>query len=175
MKTAEGESLPWVRIPPPPPLSDEALAKSAKINMDHVAIMKKSWGLTQKILTGKKKIESRWYKLKYSPWGKIEKGDNIYFKDSGEPVSIKAEVEKVLSFSDLTPQKVKNILYEYGRDDGIEKNKIPDFFELFKNKKYCLLIFLKNPKRIKPFEIDKTGFGMMSAWLFVGNIAKIRV
>ena len=54
--------------------------------MDHVAIMKKSWGLTQKILTKQKKIESRWYKSKYSPWGKIEKNDFVYFKDSGEPI-----------------------------------------------------------------------------------------
>jgi len=142
--------------------------------MDHVAIMKKSWGLTQKILSGQKKIESRWYKSKYAPWGKIGKGDVVYFKDSGEPVSIKAEVKKVISFSDLIPEKVSWILDEYGNDDGIEKDKVKDFFELFKNKNYCLLIFLKNPKQIEPFEIDKTGFGMMSAWLSVGNIDKIR-
>ena len=137
--------------------------------------MKKSWGLTHKIISGKKKIESRWYKSKRSPWGKIKKGDTVYFKNSGEPVSIKAEVEKVISFSDLTPKKVKQILKEYGRDDGIEENKVPDFFELFKDKKYCLLIFLKNPERIKPFEINKTGFGMMSAWLVVEDIDKIKV
>jgi len=142
--------------------------------MDHVAIMKKSWGLTQKILSGQKKIESRWYKSKYSPWGKIGKGDFVYFKDSGELISIKAEVEKVISFSDLTPEKVRHILDEYGNDDGIEKNKIKDFFELFKNKKYCLLIFLKNPKKIEPFEINKAGFGMMSAWLSIENIDRIK-
>ena len=143
--------------------------------MDHVAIMKKSWGLTQKILSGQKRIESRWYKSKCSPWGKIGKGDNVYFKDSGEPVSIKAEVEKVISFSDLTPKKVRQILNEFGNDDGIEKVKIKEFFELFKNKNYCLLIFLKNPEKIKPFEINKAGFGMMSAWLTTGNIDRIKV
>src|SRR3989338_633771 len=142
--------------------------------MDHVAIMKKSWGLTQKILSGQKKIESRWYKSKCAPWGKIGKGDVVYFKDSGEPVSIKAEVEKVISFSDLIPEKVSWILDEYGNDDGIEKDKVKDFFELFKNKNYCLLIFLKNPKKIKPFEINKAGFGMMSAWLTIGNIDRIK-
>ena len=142
--------------------------------MGHVAIMKKSWGLTQKILSGQKKIESRWYKSKCAPWEKIGKDDVVYFKDSGEPVSIKAEVEKVVSFSDLTPEKVGQILDEYGKDDGIEKNKIKEFFELFKNKNYCLLIFLKNPAKIEPFEIDKTGFGMMSAWLSVGNIDKVK-
>src|SRR3972149_2883842 len=105
--------------------------------MDHVAIMKKSWGLTQKILSGEKKIESRWYKSKYRPWGKIKKGDIIYFKDSGEPVLMRAMVEKVISFSDLTPKKVRLILDKYGSIDGIEKNKIPKFFELFEDKNYC--------------------------------------
>ena len=143
--------------------------------MDHVAIMEKSWGLTQKILSGQKKIESRWYKTKHSPWGKIEKGDVVYFKNSGEPVSIKTEVEKVILFSDLTPEKVKQILDEYGGDDGIEKNKIEEFFELFKNKNYCLLIFLKNPERVEPFEINKAGFGMMSAWQTTENIDRIKV
>jgi ASC-1-like (ASCH) protein len=143
--------------------------------MHHIAIMKKSWGLTGKILSGKKKIESRWYKTKHSPWGKIEKGDFVYFKDSGELVSIKAEVKKVISFSNLNPKKVKEILNKYGKDDGIEKNEIKKFLDLFKDKKYCLLIFLKNPKKIKPFEINKKGFGIMSAWITVNGVKKIKV
>jgi hypothetical protein len=121
--------------------------------MDHVAIMKKSWGLLPKIISGEKVIESRWYQSKHSPWGTIEKGDAVYFKNSGEPVSVRAGVAKVLSFSDLTPKKVKEILDRYGQDDGIEESKMPDFFKLFKNKKYCLLIFLKN--------VENYGFKMM--------------
>ena len=137
--------------------------------------MKKSWGLLPKIVSGEKIIESRWSKNKSTPWGKIEKGDTIYFKNSGELVSVKARVKKVLKFECLNPQKVREILNRYGQDDGIEKSQIPDFFKLFKDKKYCLLIFLKNPKKIKPFEINKKGFGMMSAWLCIDNVNKIRV
>jgi ASC-1-like (ASCH) protein len=143
--------------------------------MEHLAIMKKSWGLTQKILSGKKKIESRWYKVKYAPWNRIKSGEIIYFKDSGDPVTIKTEVDKVIQFSNLTREKVKEILNKYAKDDGIEKDKISYFYELFKNKKYCMLIFLKNPKKIKPFKIDKSGFGLMSAWISIDNINKIRL
>src|SRR3990167_1167490 len=141
--------------------------------MKHIAIMRKSWGLLGKILTGKKKIESRWYKNKCRPWDKIKKGDTIYFKDSGEPASLKAKVEKIFQFENLTPEKVKNILNKYAKDDGIEKERIPEFFRRFENKKYCLLIFLKNPQKIRPFEINKTGFGTMSAWLIVENINQV--
>jgi len=142
--------------------------------MEHLAIMRKSWGLTGKILSGDKKIESRWYSVKYRSWSRIKAGEIVYFKDSGAPVKIKSEVDKVLQFCDLTPQKVKEILDKYGKDDGIEKEKIAEFFKMFKNKKYCMLIFLKNPRAIKPFEIDKTGFGTMSAWISVDNISKIK-
>lgn len=141
--------------------------------MDHIAIMKKSWGLLPKILSGEKKIESRWYKFKRSPWGKVEVGDMIYFKDSGKPVSLRAEAEKVLYFSNLIPKRIRQILDEYGKDDGIDEDKISEFSELFKDKKYCFLIFLKNPEKIEPFKINKKGFGMMSAWMVVGDINKV--
>ncbi len=144
-------------------------------NMEHIAIMRKSWRLTDKILSGQKKVESRWYSVKYRPWDSIKEGETVYFKDSGEPVRIKTEVGKVMQFMYLTPKRVKEILDEYGNDDGLERDKIPEFFERFKNKKYCMLIFLKNPREIEPFEINKTGFGAMSAWITIDSVSKIRV
>jgi len=143
--------------------------------MEHIAILKKSWKLSQKILSGQKKIESRWYKIKCAPWDRIKSGEVIYFKDSGGPVNFKAEVDKVIQFSDLTPAKVKEILYQYGQADGLSLDKIPEFFERVKNKKYCILIFLKNPQKIEPFDINKSGFGIMSAWISVDKISRIKV
>ena len=131
--------------------------------MDHVAIMKKSWGLLPKILTGEKTVESRWYKNKSAPWGKIMAGDAVYFKNSGEDVTAWAKVTKVLQFDDLNQKKVREILEKYGEEDGIKD--IDAFYNLFKDKKYCLLVFLENPKKIKPFKIDKTGYGAMAAWM----------
>lgn len=143
--------------------------------MQHVAIMKKSWGLTGKILTGQKTIESRWYKSKVAPWDRIKKGETIYFKNAGEPVFIKAKVKKVLKFSDLTPKKVGKILDKYSAADGIEKDQINAFYNMFRDKSYCLLIFLKNAKRVQPFLINKQGYGMMSAWICIEDVNKIRI
>ncbi len=36
------------------------------------------------------------------------------------------------------------------------------------------MMFLKNPQKIEPFEIDKKGFGAMAAWLTVADIEKIK-
>jgi len=57
--------------------------------MDHIAIMKKSWGLTEKILSRRKIIESRWYSAMRKPWNKIKEGKTVYFKNSGEPVTMR--------------------------------------------------------------------------------------
>ncbi|MEK7652575.1 MAG: hypothetical protein AAB334_01345 [Patescibacteria group bacterium] len=143
-------------------------------NMEHVAIMKKSWGFIEKILGGQKTIESRWYSLKSKPWDNIKGGEIIYFKNSGESINMKAEVSKVIQFTDLTPNKVKKILNKYGKAMGIESGKISEFFESFKDKKYCILIFIKNPREIKPFNINKKGFGMMSAWICVDNVDELK-
>ena len=143
--------------------------------MDHVAYMKKSWGLLPKILSGKKVIESRWYQTKHLPWGKICPDDTVYFKNSGEPITISAKVSQVLSFDNLSPSKVTKLLRQYGPLGGIAINKSNYFYELYKNKKYCLLIFLTQVKKIPPFEINKTGFGSMSAWITVDNVDTIRM
>lgn len=142
--------------------------------MDHLAIMRKSWGLTPKILSGKKTIESRWYMARHSPWDRIGPGDTVYFKDSGSPVTIKAEVEAVKQFSGLDPQKVRDILDRYGREDGLEREDIPVFYGMFRDKRYCILVFLRNPERTGPFDIDKSGFGTMSAWITLQDISSIR-
>ena len=142
--------------------------------MVHVAIMKKSWGLIPKILAGQKTVESRWYRNKCRPWGQIAIGNEIYFKDCGEPVSVKAKVTKVIQLADLTPAKTKEILAKYGQKDlGLSKNIPSEIKNYFKNKKYCLLVFFDRVQKIKPFNIDKTGFGLQSAWLTVEKIESI--
>lgn len=142
--------------------------------MDHIAIMKKSWGFTEKILAGEKTIESRWYIVRCRPWGRIKAGDTVYFKDSGAPVTVTAEVERVEEIADLFPRKVQEILGRHGAEIGIQHAEIPSFFNVLKNKKYCILIHLENSRRVRPFAINKTGFGTMSAWITVASIVAIR-
>ena len=143
--------------------------------MDHVAIMRKEWGMIPKILSGEKNIESRWYVSRTAPWGRIWPGDAVYFKNSGEPVTARAFVSKVLSFSGLTDFKVRRILECYGRDDGIADEDKKKFSDLFRNKKYCLLVFLERPEEVVPFDINKAGFGVMCAWMIANDIEKIKL
>ncbi|MBR9677031.1 hypothetical protein GOV04_02725 [Candidatus Woesearchaeota archaeon] len=140
--------------------------------MEHLAIMKKSLDYLEKIKSGEKVIESRWYSSRISPWNKIRKGDFVYFKNSGCAVTLKSKVKKVIQYDDLTPNKIKVVLSEFGKDIGIKDLKT--FFEEVKSKRYCILIFLENIKEISPFFIDKIGFGIMSAWISIENINQIK-
>ncbi|MFA4887027.1 MAG: ASCH domain-containing protein [Candidatus Nanoarchaeia archaeon] len=140
--------------------------------MDHIAIVKKSWNVINKILAGQKKIESRWYKVKTAPWNRIKGNDVVYFKNSGEPVTIKADVEKVLQFEYYNEVQLKEILNKYGSLINFHNSETA--FEWTKDKRHCILVFLKNPERITPFEIDKTGFGNACAWMCVENIEKVK-
>lgn len=138
--------------------------------MDHLAILSKKRRLLNKILSGEKTIESRWYKFKKPPFGTISIGDIIYFKESGCPVSAKARVKNVLTYNNLTPDGIVEIIKEYGSQIGIDLN----FVEEVKDKRFCVLIFLENPQKIEPFEINKKGYGLMSAWITIDDINKLK-
>lgn len=142
--------------------------------MEHVAILKKQWKLVDKIITGQKTIESRWYLVKTLPWDKIHEDEIVYFKESGGPVIAKAEVSQVIQYY-LTPEKVEELFNNYGERIGIEPNQLTDFINRFRNKKYCILVFLKKPRRIEPFYITKEGFGNATAWISVNNVDSIKL
>jgi len=143
--------------------------------MDHVAIMMRKPNLIPKIISGEKTIESRWYLSRKAPWGKVKRGDTIYFKISGGEILASAEVSKVAQYEYLSNQRAREIIRTYAEKVGFKKNKISKYYKAYANKKFCILIFLKNPKQIEPFKIDKTGFGISSAWFCVDNIKKIKI
>lgn len=144
-------------------------------SMDHVAIMSKRFGdLIPKILSGEKKIESRWSKHKIAPWDRVKCGDTVYFKNAGTLVTAVAEVDQVLQFENLNPGKVEDILDEYGGQDGINVTSYERTLEWARGKRYCVLMWLKNPRKIKPFRINKSGFGSAAAWLHVRNISAVK-
>ncbi len=139
--------------------------------MDHVAILNKKEKWLDKIISGEKTIESRWYKFKRKPYENINTNDIIFFKNSGEPITVMASVTKVLFFAQLNKNKVIDILEKYGTKIGVPMS----FASLVSEKKCCILIFLDKVKEIEPFNIDKTGFGNMSAWISVDDVNDIKV
>lgn len=138
--------------------------------MHHLAILSKERKLLAKILSGEKTIESRWYKFPKTPYQKISAGDIIYFKESGAPVTAKAGVSKVLFFAALNQEKIIQILTEYGKQICIPLSSADRHI----GKNYCTLIFLKEVEAIPPFQINKSGYGNMTAWITIEDIERIK-
>ena len=141
--------------------------------MHHVAIMKKSWNLIPKILSGEKSIESRWYQTKRTPWNKVKAGDTVFFKNTGERIIVRATVSEVIQFKISRIVDVMAIVKKYGKDICLV-NDNPMTWE--KCAKYCILLRLQNPRAIeKPFQINKKGFGTGAAWITIKDIREIEI
>ncbi|MBR9707496.1 MAG: hypothetical protein GOV15_03610, partial [Candidatus Diapherotrites archaeon] len=74
-------------------------------------------------------------------------------------------------YEDLTEQTKKEIYKKYGKQiQGTYEDKT-----YHGGKRYCTLIWLTQIQKVKPFQIDKTGYGNMTAWLKINSIKQIKV
>lgn len=142
--------------------------------MHHVAIMKPSWNLIPKIVSGQKTIESRWYKNKSAPWNRVTAGDTVWFKNAGGPVTARATVARVIFIDDPRSVKLITTAKKFGGCPGIcFASDMQEISHWISGKRYGILLFLKHPQSVKPFHIDKTGFGAACAWMCVKRIRDV--
>lgn len=129
--------------------------------MKHLAIFKGEGA--EKILNGKKTIESRFAKGKIAPYGVISRGDLVYIKTSGGDIIGQFRVQKVIFFDGLEPADIKEIKKSYGErlnlDSGYWKGK--------ENCKVGTLIFIGDCIRFltSPIKIPKKD---LRGWVVLG-------
>jgi len=143
--------------------------------MQHIAIMKKEWRLIEKILSGEKILETRWYKNKYAPWDKIKNGEMIYFKDSGKGVSVKAIIKRVQQYEIRDEKQRNDIIEKVWKDDLGERGDKNILENYSKGKRYCIVIYFYKAEEVKSFNINKKGFGNMASWICLHNINKVKI
>jgi hypothetical protein len=143
--------------------------------MDHVAILKRSWGLLPKITSGEKTCEARWYKTKHTPWDTVHKGERIYFKNSGDLVSLVAIVSEVYQYPVKDNSRALEIMKKHATADLGTDRISEDILKYISNKNYAMFIYFNNVKKVKPFEINKKGFGSMAAWITTKSIKGIKL
>jgi hypothetical protein len=66
-------------------------------------------------------------------------------------------------------QKYGKKISPHSTKEGLEK-----WAEKLTNKRYCILVFLHTVEEIEPFNIDKKGYGISSAWMSVGEINSVK-
>ncbi len=86
-----------------------------------------------------------------APFGKIDSGDQLFFKITSGPVCATGRVQKVMSFDNLTPKRLQQIRRTYN-DRIIAPGQ---YWTGKRNCKRGVLIWLEHIKPIEPVWIDK--------------------
>ena len=118
--------------------------------MKHLAILRQPF--FDMVLNGEKTIESRWSKNKIAPYSKVNIGDEIFLKLTGQPVTATAKVKGV-KYYELTPEIAEEIKSKYGKQIGTDKF---ESWETTREKRYCTLIWLEDVKTIKPLKVPRS-------------------
>ena len=126
--------------------------------MKHLAIFKQPF--YDMVLSGEKTIESRWSMNKIAPYNKVNIGDEILLKLTGQLVTATAEV-KDFKYFELTPEIAEDIRLKYGREIGIDKF---ENWDETRQKKYLTLIWLEDVTIIKPLRVPRSNG---SGWIIL--------
>ncbi|HIJ71187.1 MAG TPA: ASCH domain-containing protein [Planctomycetes bacterium] len=115
----------------------------------HLVILKKPF--LDEVLRGRKTIESRFMHTRRPPFAAVAVGDRLLLKVTSGPVCATARVQKVMSFDNLTPERIRQIRHTYN-------DRIIAPAEYWTDKRHCkrgVLIWLDRVKPIEPVRIDK--------------------
>lgn len=117
-------------------LSDFAsLCDEMKVNC-HLAVMRQPY--LDYVLSGEKKVESRFSKVPCAPYKKVKKGDIIVFKETGGPLRAISMIKDVSFFGNIDSSKSMTLLL--GHKDELMISD--DFIEKKKDSKYVSLMYL---------------------------------
>lgn len=142
--------------------------------MEHIAILAPHQHVLEKIISGEKNIETRWYKNRIAPWGNIFIDDPIFFKNAGKPVTAKATVKKVIQLEITNPNTTLEYISQFKNHLGFSESAW-ESSNWLTNKRYGILVWIDNISTITPFRINKKGFGSACAWLTVPHIKPLIV
>jgi len=103
------------------------------------------------ILSGRKRIESRFTRTKLYAFGKVLPGDKLFLKVSSGPVCATAAVAAVKNFENLTSKRILELKQRYN-------HYIAGSEEYWRSKMSCTfgsLVWLKDVKPVEPVRIRK--------------------
>jgi hypothetical protein len=135
--------------------------------MQHVAILHRQY--LDAILGGSKTVESRLSATKSAPFGRVQPGDMIHFKETGGQFRATAVVAGVMTFEDLRPADVRTLARRYGPQIGAEAT----YWESRQDARYATFITLRD---VRPTDAAPAGFavtpGARSAWYVLDRVKR---
>ena len=115
----------------------------------HLVILKRPY--LDAIVSGRKQIESRFWKTRRAPFGMVDVGDTLFLKASSGPVCATAKVGAVKRFEELDAVRLSEIKRRYNNEIGGSEQ----YWASKRHCRYGLLVWLKDVRAIPPMRIDK--------------------
>jgi ASC-1-like (ASCH) protein len=95
------------------------------------------------LLSGRKRVESRFARRRRLPYGRVSPGDEVYFKVSGGYIIGRSRVARVRQFDALTPRAIDTLRRRYN-----QAIKAPDaYWDARRDCRYGVLIWLRGFSR----------------------------
>lgn len=140
--------------------------------MDHVVYLDASARELDLLLVHKKSMIIRGAAGRKMPYGRVNKGDILYFINNNAEglVLAKSEVESVINSDKLTEEQAAKLIDKYQGKLQLSKKQ----YQRWAGKRYLVLVELGEVEKVEPFRIDKSNYGNMDDWLLVEQIERVR-
>lgn len=141
--------------------------------MDHIVYLDYKAKELENLRKGLKTMIIRGAMGRKLPYGKVNKGDILYFiENKGDGlIKARATVAEVFNSEQLT--KDESVAVVEGNQDKLLLDK--GMLARFGGKRYIVLITVKDFGEVNPFRIDRSEYGNMDDWLPVGDIQKVKL
>lgn len=140
--------------------------------MDHVVYLDAKANDLEKLLNKSKTMIIRGATGRKLPYGRVFKGDVLYFINNNAEgaVKAKAEVKTVFNSDKMSTEESVSLVKKNLKKLNLSEKQ----FEKWAGKRYLVLIEINNIQEIKPFAIDKSNYGNMDDWLRVEKIEAVK-
>jgi hypothetical protein len=141
--------------------------------MDHVVYLDAKAKEMESLLSEKKTMIIRGAAGRKMPYGRVERGDVLYFINNNAEGVVKARaiVKGVLNSDKMTKEESVVLVEEYQSKVQLTASQ----FKRWAGKRYVVLIEVEDVEQLAPFPIDKSKYGNMDDWLPVNDINSVRV
>ena len=127
----------------------------------HLAVISAHYA--RAILEGTKTIESRLTKTRRVPFGRVTRGERVYFLARRAGLIVTAIVEQVESYANLTADRLRLLREEHGAGIGADEA----YWEQRSSARYATLVWLGEPEQAwyAPDDVHGREKSYRSAWI----------
>ena len=140
--------------------------------MDHVVYVDEKAEELPAILSGAKTMIIRGATGGKIPHRRVNPDDVLYLIENDGTGQIRAKAQVVSVFNSEKVTKDGSISLVEEHQDKLNLTSAQS--QWWAGKRYLVLIVIRAAKKVKPFKIDRSGYGNMDDWLPVGNIGKVK-